>query len=147
MTHLSPNASDRVSPAPHRTARALVGMWLLIGLGAVVIWQLGRTAGEPMPDIPTPQARSEPALAPAVTLVTSAPPTPTPEDTPRPRRRRTPEPLAGTCAIWTELGEYCTNPYAPPTPTPPMRCDDPRLIGGQICVWPSPTPALGRLWQ
>jgi hypothetical protein len=42
-------------------------------------------------------------------------------------------------------GEYCTNPYAPLTPTPMLRCDDPRLIGGQFCVWP--TPRLGRMWK
>jgi hypothetical protein len=147
MTHPLPKSVDHVPRLRRRTVKELAAMWLLVGIGAVLIWQVARTANEPLPALPTAQQQGEPAQAPAVAQVTVAPPTVTPENTPRPRRTRTPDPLTNYCASWMKSGDYCTNPYAPITPTPMLQCDDSRLIGGQFCVWPSPTPAIGRLWE
>jgi hypothetical protein len=130
-----------------RTLKELAAMWLLVAMGAVLIWQITRTANEPLPAIPTVQPQHESTVALVAAQITSAPPTDTPEDTPRPKRTSTPQPLVNYCASWMKSGEYCTNPYAPLTPTPMLRRDDPQLIGGQFCVWPTRTPAIGRLWE
>jgi hypothetical protein len=144
MTHPLPNSVEHASKLRRRTVAA---MWLLVLIGAVLIWQIARTANEPLLAIPTTQPQDEPTLAPVVAQVTVAPPTNTPENTPQPRPTNTPLPLTNYCASWMKAGEYCTNPYAPLTPTPTLRCDDARLIGGQYCVWPTPTPAIGRMWD
>jgi hypothetical protein len=139
--------TDHVPKPRRRTMKELAAMWLLVGIGAVLIWQVARTANEPLPTIPTAQPQPELTQTPVVAQVTFVPPTITPRETSRPRRTRTPQPLYNNCASWVKSGEYCTNPYAPLTPTPMMRCDDARLIGGQFCVWPTPTSAIERMWD
>jgi hypothetical protein len=139
--------TDHVPKPRRRTMKALAAMWLLVGIGAVLIWQVARTANEPLPAIPTKQPQPELTQTPAVAQVTFVRPTVTPDETPRPRRTTTPQPLDNDCASWMKSGEYCTNPYAPLTPTPMLQCDDSRLIGGQFCVWPTPTPAIERMWD
>jgi hypothetical protein len=145
--HPPPKSAVHGSKPHRRTVRGLAAMWLLVGVGAVLIWQLVRTTNEALPVLPTAQPQREATLAPVVAQVTLAPPTDIPEDTPTPRRIRTPRPLINYCASWMKRGEDCTDPFSPPTPTPMLRCDDPRLIGGQFCVWPTPTPAIGRMWD
>jgi len=139
-------------PRPRRrTVVDLAALWLLLALAAIVIWQILQTANASLPAMPTLQP--EATLAPVVGQVALALPTNTPEETPSPMP--TPSPIPTIPCEKTKIPrEMCSVPYTIlPTPTPLLRCDDSRLIGGQFCVWPAPTPtptekpAVESLWE
>src|SRR4051794_39573669 len=67
-------------PKPRRrTVVQLVALWLLLAVGAIVIWQILQTANASLPALPT--QRPEPTLAPVLALLELTPPTSTPEPT------------------------------------------------------------------
>lgn len=128
-----------------RTPRELAALGILLALGAIVVWQILQTANASLQAMPTRQA--EATLAPVAGQVNLALPISTREETPT--QWPTPSPIPTIpCDIAKIPREICGPLHTVlPTPTPIFRCDDPRLIGGQFCVWPTPTPGVESLWE
>jgi hypothetical protein len=138
-------------PKPHRrTVGELAALSVLLAIGAVLTWEIMQTANASLPAVPTAQPNREVTLAPISAQQLKVLPTNTPEDTPTPKPTPSPFPTIIYCGNTTNPGQICTVPVTPlPTPTPMMSCDDPRLIGGQFCLWPTPAPepAIKRMWK
>ncbi len=150
MAPSSPNRQSEGTKLHRRFSGSMMAMWCLLAVGALVTWQLVRTANEPLPAPSTVQPYVEATSTPLALNLALAPLTETPENTQVPKSTALPVLTVYYCGNRDNPGEICTPQFGPsPTPAPLLRCDDSRLIGGQDCFWPAPTPEspLDPLWK
>src|SRR5262245_31636716 len=139
----TPQITNSKLPNPRRRRMVeIVALSVLLVMAGIVVWEIFETANASLPDLPTKQP--EPTLAPVLALLELTPPTSTPE----PTSTVQPTPVAvPTIPCDVAPRELCGQMHtALPTPTPPLQCDDSRLIGGQFCVWPTLTPQIEQPW-
>jgi hypothetical protein len=149
MTIPPNNVIDLLKPH-RRTVGELAALTVLLAIGAVLTWEIMQTANASLPAVPAAQSTREATLVPVSVQQLMVVPTTTPEDTSTPKPTPSPLPTIIYCGNGTNPGQICTVPVTPlPTPTPMMRCDDARLIGGQFCLWPTPTaePSVNGMWK
>src|SRR4051794_31762971 len=125
-----------------RNAVSNIAFLLLLVAGAVVIWQIVSTAIGPVTTSPTVQLYLEETFTPINDQLALALPTGVPEFTAKPSATALPLLAVYYCGNRDNPGEICSPKFGPtPTSAPLLRCDDPRLIGGEDCFWPTPTPS------